>query len=227
MVKKYLYKYKYIGLVIIFGLILLWASRYYTTDVVLFNNHEYKLEYADESYKLYTSSYGPPIKLYEGNNLKVIAVDEEKYTIWNSLVTETSQAYAVHYPDGRVYSVEHLNKENKLIVSDNNFQIALKVIPHETYSMDGLKYTPTDIVQVAYEKYYKKRGKWQVFIIAIIILLFGYYVTTNRKLQMLIFHLRYGIDVNEPEPTPFYFVITKLGGGVMIFIATLIFFMSL
>lgn len=220
-----------IGILILLVIIAIWAIRYYSEDIVMFDHKEYKETSSNEQYKLYQSFYGPDIKLFSSEDLNVVDIEGEKYTIVPNLVTDTRKAYTVTFPNGRKFLVENIMGTNELITYDENlhpFVTSTAILSSgEKISQDGILYYPSNFVVIAYEEYHEKQGEWFIFIIAIVLFLFGYMLLVNRKLQMVFFYLEHRLDVVKPEPSDFYFITTKIGAVFVMAVAVVIFFMSL
>jgi len=229
MVKALFYKYKYIGLALVLVLIFLWASQHYNEDVVYLNEKKYRVASHTEQEIVLQASDRKIVVQIDGQNRTVI-INGVKYEI--SWTDNVNFPYLVTYPTGQQLKVANganyaFTMEEELYIPHPKVVTSGGTVISNSPQYEYLPFYPTNLVNVAYEQFYEQQGLWSGFIFSLILTSFGIALFLSEKLQLLLFSLRYGLDVVDPEPSDFYYLSTKVSGVIIAVVGIVFFLMTL
>lgn len=230
---KYL-KNKYIILtVVLVGIlsVLLWAFRYYNEEVAYFEGKKYQIASKTE-YEIILSKFNHNITVQLHEKNRTVIINNLNYDIrW---IDNINSPYVVTYPSGQEFKVVDL--ASHALTMDGEFYFPPPIVEanngvvvpvDQNQDHYSLPYYPTELVKVAYERYYEKQGIWQGFVMSFLVACFGVALFFSRELQLFLFMLSHRLDVVDPEPTDFYYMSTKIGALASVVFAIVVFGWSL
>lgn len=183
----------------------IWAYGYFNTKVFYLDGHQY-LENTSK------------IRIDSNGEFRELQIDGETYRLKELESTEDKVTYQVAYPNGNVYTVEDVNHSGFLMAYDKKGDLVLEV---RAYSNGGRilspgeeYYSPSSLVAAAYDKYYEKQGNVFIFILSVLFFVYSWFLFRKERLQRIHFKLSYRLWVVDPEPSEFYFFMTKVGAVV-------------
>lgn len=210
----------------------IWAYSYFSTKVFYLDDHKYSQKSAESTLTIkYTAWFGKPIRISNKPDYKELQINGETYQLKELESKECEKTYQVTYPSGNTYTVEDENNSGFLMAYDKNGDL---VIGLQAYSNTGRilspgeeYYHPSSLVRAAYEKYHEPQGNVVIFIISILCFVYSWFLFRKESFQRFLFKISYGLWVVDPEPTEFYFFMTKVGAVAGMVISGLLLLLSL
>ncbi|URN93032.1 MAG: hypothetical protein NAG76_14405 [Candidatus Pristimantibacillus lignocellulolyticus] len=204
---------------IVFISIVVWAYYYYSEKIFYINDIKYSenaLEPKNITY--YTASGGNEIRLIKHEDYRELDISGKIFKIEETKVDVLEKTFIVTYPSGKTYTVRNYNSNDLLLAFDENDEMYISTVAYSNngpiFTSNEQHYHPSSLVSAAYEEYHERQGNLIIFILSLILFVLSWLLFSNKSLQMFIFHLSYGLDVVDPEPSDFYFATTKLGALV-------------
>ncbi|WP_256759877.1 hypothetical protein [Cohnella sp. WQ 127256] len=214
---------KMIVLLVVVTVTSMWAYNYFSTKVFYLDDKKYSEKSAQSTLiTKYTAWFGKPIRINNSRDVKELQIDEDTYLLKELGSTGDKETYLVTYPSGNVYTVEDVNHSGFLLAYDKNGEVVLGfqaysnneriLSPGEEY------YHPSSLVTAAYDKYHERQGNVFLFILSILFFAYCWCVFRKEAFQRFLFKLSYRLWVVDPEPSDFYFFMTKAGavGGMVV-----------
>lgn len=194
-------------------------SRPYFTDRVFYLNEDtYKFSREQDSLVTYHSSTAGPIQVRTDDELhRTLIIGEQSYAIADKSVPYSTK-FRVTYPNGHVYSVEDNN--GMLLSYDDKGNIVMVIqtyVNGERIKEEGEEdFPPSALVSAAYSNYHVKRGMPGFLVLALGLLIFGWCSFRYQAFQNLMFRLSpQRLMYENPEPSDFYYFISKVSGIVV------------
>lgn len=205
---------------------------YFSERVFYLDSHLYKLHESEDGVKIYRSSSGPEVSVQETDEGKIVTIEGENYVIRELINRDHHKNLnvSVIYPDGNWYRVE--DGYGHLMTYDRAGEFApmIKVYVNGERRLrsDEPLYHPESLVISAYPVYHATRGVPGLTILSYLLLILGWSTFRYEKFQTFLFHLNfYRLWVEDPEPTDFYYFMTKVSGILLMGAAVVLFFFSL
>ncbi|WP_018755443.1 hypothetical protein [Paenibacillus terrigena] len=210
-----------LGLVILVGCVMAFANTYFSESVFYVNDYKYKQANEQGNLVRYTAGSVPSIDVQiDGQNRNVI-IHQETYSIHKSIGLYESNQYRLTYPNGHQYTVN--DQSGYLMSFDAKGEIVGPpvYIGRERRLLDGEeKYYPSQLVTAAYSEYHTAQGSSGLFILSLLLFIYGWCGFRYEKFQNFLFFisLRW-IWVNNAEPSDFHYFMCKLGGVILMIAA--------
>lgn len=226
-------------IVIITGIILFFAAmsvllgyantHYYSVPIFHLDQAKYNLAHTQSGESLYTSPFGPDVLVQDaGDNRKVI-IDKETFSIAREKVLNGYE-YKVGYPAGQTYQVTSQN--DMFLAFDEQGELAVEL----SFEVNGTRmlspgeerYFPSALVIAAYPQLHYTQGSFGMLILAVILLMFGWCTFRYEPFQRALFwaSLRW-VWFEDPEPSDFYFMMSKISGIIIMLGSIVVAFQSL
>ncbi|WP_145028435.1 hypothetical protein [Paenibacillus sp. Y412MC10] len=194
-------------------------SRPYFTDRV-FYLYEDTYKFAGEQDRLvtYHGSTAAPVQVSTDDELhRTVIIGGQSYAIADISVPYSTK-FRVTYPNGHVYSVEDNN--GLLLSYDDKGNIVMAIQAYangERIKQEGEEdFPPSALVSAAYPNYHVKRGMPGFLFLALGLLIFGWCSYRYQAFQDLMFRLSpQRLMYENPEPSDFYYFMSKVGGIVV------------
>lgn len=194
-------------------------SRPYFTDRVFYLYEDtYKFAGEQERLVTYHSSTADPVQVRTEDELnRTLIIGGQSYAIAD-ISNPYSIKFRVTYPNGHVYSVEDNNGLLWSYDDKGNIVMAIQAYANgERIKEEGEEdFQPSALVIAAYPDYHIKRGMPGFLFFAIGLLIFGWCSFRYQAFQDLMFRLSPQRFMYEnPEPSDFYYLMSKVGGIVV------------
>jgi hypothetical protein len=223
---------KAIIVLLIGTLIFVWASSHISERVFHLGNVTYKLSEISGQTTTYQPTRGDEIlSVTDHEAHKIVQIDEESYRI--ELENDTvDKIYHVTYPSGKLYKVVDLyGRGGMLTTYDEHGEMVMDLmiyVDDVRVLQDGEeKYLPASLVSAAYPIYHVPNGEMAYLILSMVLFVYGWCAFRFEGLQRVMFHISHRLWVQDPEPTDFYFFMSKVGGCIVMAFAVGLFFVSL
>ncbi|MFD2329491.1 hypothetical protein ACFSR7_09590 [Cohnella sp. GCM10020058] len=194
------------------------SKPYFTDRVFYLYEDTYKFAVAQDRLVTYHSSTAAPVQVRTVDELhRTVTIGGQSYAIADKSVPYSTK-FRVTYPNGHVYSVED---HNGLLLSyddKGNMVIAAQMyVNGERIKRDGEEdFLPVALVSAAYPDYHVKRGLPGFLFLALGLLIFGWCSFRYQALQDFMFRLSpQRLMYENPEPSDFYYFMSKVGGIVV------------
>jgi hypothetical protein len=194
------------------------SKPYFTDRVFYLYEDTYKFGGEQDSLVTYQSSTAGPIQVRTDDVLhRTLIISGQSYMIADKSVPYSIK-FRVTYPNGRVYSVED---NNGLLISyddKGNIVMAIQVYADgKRIKQEGEEdFPPSALVRAAYPNYHVKRGMPGYLFLALGLLIFGWCNFRYQAFQDLMFRLSpQRLMYENPEPSDFYYFMSKVGGIVV------------
>lgn len=210
-----------ICVVIVSLLVGILSRPYFTEPIFYVDQHKYTYDHEQGNQITYRSGTAAPIQVTGDHQKHTVIIDNENYII--TRISSTPNAtYNVFYADGRKYTVEQQSEQlisydaqGNMLSPVNMYIDGQSVIEdHEEH------YNPATLVTVAYPEYHHTPGTPILLFIALAGLIYGwcsFYYPRFQKFQFLL-SLRW-IWSKDPEPSEFYYAMSKIGGIACMIVA--------
>lgn len=198
-------------------LVVLLSRSYFTEPVFRINEVTYSLSGQQNNVSVYTGKHGSSVRVIVDENQRVVEMDQKPYMITRIPgVTETR--YTVSYPNGRIYQVS--DRSGSLLTFDEHgqfvFDAQIYVGSTRVKSEGEEEYSPASLVYAAYPEYHHPSGEPGFLFLAAGLMIYGWSSFRYERFQRLLFFLSLKwIWVNDPEPSDFYYFMTKVGGIIL------------
>ncbi|WP_379321875.1 hypothetical protein [Paenibacillus puldeungensis] len=168
---------------------------------------------------LYQAKNGPSIKVRKDGELRIVTIQANEYFIKN-VGGESLNNYEVNYPNGHQYKVEDnsgfllsFDQKGELVTEYGTLYVNGKpIIPGGAET----PYSPSQLVTAAYPEYHTKQGSLFLLYLSFFFMILGWCSFRYRKFQDFQFLLSFHwLWVNDPEPSDFYYFMSKVGGVIL------------
>jgi hypothetical protein len=205
-----------------------WAVRYYNERVFYFEMAKYrKVSQQGDTVTYRKGSGGEPVVVQSFADRKEVWLRGERYIV---RADAGGQEFQVAYPDGTTKTVGRIGKR-MLMAKDKNGDWAPEIVVHSggerIVEPGGTYYTGAEIVRIADETFHERQGNPVLFVLAILLFVYGWCVFRYEAFVRALFRVSYRLWVEDPEPTDFYLFMAKVGGIVGMGFAVFLFFKSL
>jgi hypothetical protein len=224
--------FKWIAVIVVVTVTSIWANNYFSTKVFYLDNKKYSEKSTESTLTTkYTSWIGEPIQITHYPDYKQLQINGEVYQLKELESTEYKKTYLVIYPSGKTYTVEDVNDSGFLMAYDKNGELYFGIQAYSNneriLSPGEEYYHPSGLVTAAYDKYHELQGNIFIFILSILFFVYSWFVFRKESFQRFLFKLSYGLWVVDPEPSDFYFFVTKVGAVAGMIMAGWFLFQSL
>lgn len=193
------------------------SKPYFTEHIFYADNNKYLFDRKEEQQMIYRSRTADSIQVQVEQQKRTVFIDNQKYII-TEINSKPNPTYSVLYPNGRKYEVQDQSRELRSFDEEGNIMtsVTFYVNNQRILSEDEEQYSPDTIVTAAYPVYHYTQGQPVYLFLALAGLIFGWCSFYYRNFQDLLFllSLRW-IWVNDPEPSDFYYLMTSIGGIVV------------
>ncbi|MCG7382983.1 hypothetical protein [Paenibacillus sp. ACRRY] len=193
------------------------SKPYFTEHIFYADNQKYLFDRKEEQQMIYRSRTADSIQVQVEQQKRTVFIDNQKYII-TEINSKPNPTYSVLYPNGRKYEVQDQSRELRSFDEEGNIMtsVTFYVNNQRILSEDEEQYSPDTIVTAAYPVYHYTQGQPVYLFLALAGLIFGWCSFYYRNFQDLLFllSLRW-IWVNDPEPSDFYYLMTSIGGIVV------------
>ncbi|MGF9698533.1 DUF6199 family natural product biosynthesis protein [Paenibacillus sp. MABNR03] len=193
------------------------SKPYFTEHIFYADNNKYSFDHKQGNQMIYRSGTADSIQVQVEQQKRTVSISDQKYII-TELSSTPIPTYSVSYPNERKYEVK--DQSGLLLSFDEQGNIVNSVsfyVNNQRVISEGEeRYSPDTIVTAAYPLYHYTQGEPVYLFLALAGLIFGWCSFYYRKFQDILFllSLRW-IWVNDPEPSDFYYFMTKIGGIVV------------
>jgi hypothetical protein len=194
------------------------SKPYFTDRVFYLYEDTYKFAGEQDTLVTYHSSTADPVQVRTDDELhRTLIIGGQSYAIADKSVSYSTK-FRVTYPNGHVYSVEDNN--GMLLSYDDKGNIVMVTqvyVNGERIKQEGEEdFTPSALVSAAYPDYHVKRGMPGFLFLALGLLIFGWCNFRYQAFQDLMFRLSpQRLMYENPEPSDFYYFMSKVGGIVV------------
>lgn len=197
---------------------------YFTKRVFFVDDATYALNSAQGQTFTYRSSKdgAPPIEVrIEDQDRRSVRIGGDSFDI-TDLHQPYVAKYEIAYPNARHFTVE--DQSGNLIPYDEKgeiyFPLSMYVNGKRQLEEGDETYAPSALIAAAYPQYHEKRGLPFVLFVSLALFIYGWCGYRYRKFQDFHFwiSLRW-IWVEDPEPSDFYYFMSKIGGIATMVIA--------
>lgn len=221
-----------IALIVIAGTaIIAFGVNYFSVKEFYLNEHKYRVVEEDQQKIRYTSKTGPAFIVKKNGTDRSITLDGEPY-----LISVRNQGYA------RTYVVQFPNEKTFKVIEENKYMLMAfdeqdQWVTGFTIYMNNLgqvtrfgeeRYHPSDLVVAAYPQYQQHRGNPVLYYFSIVLFIFGWSSFRYESFQKAMFwaSLKW-IWTENPEPSDFYFFMSKISGILMMVLSFALWLKSL
>lgn len=193
------------------------SKPYFTEHIFYADNNKYLFDRQEKQQMIYRSRTADSIQVQVEQQKRTVFIDDQKYII-TEINSKPNPTYSVLYPNGRKYEVQDQSRGLRSFDEEGNIitSVTFYVNNQRILSEDEDQYSPDTIVTAAYPTYHHTQGQPAYLFLALAGLIFGWCSFYYRNFQDLLFllSLRW-IWVNDPEPSDFYYLMTSIGGIVV------------
>ncbi|WEK55783.1 MAG: hypothetical protein P0Y55_06985 [Candidatus Cohnella colombiensis] len=213
--------------IVLFALIITMMNKlYFSQHVFYLNDHKFKISHEQTNSIVYRNGTLPNIEVTNVSNQATITIDNQRYLITKN---NKNKQYEVIYPSGHRYEV--IDQSGLLLSYDENGEWVVQMSAYsngQRLMSEGEEfYHPSSLVSAAYVEYHTTQGNLIVFIISLLLCVYGWCSFRYEKFQNFLFLLSFHwIWVNDAEPSDFYYFMCKVGGIVMMILSGLLFLKS-
>lgn len=201
------------------------SKPYFTDRVFYLYEDTYKFAGEQDRLVTYHSSTAAPVQVRIDDELhRTVIIGGQSYAIADNSVPYSTK-FRVTYPNGHVYSIEDHNGMLLSYDKKGNIVMAIQMyVDGERIMEEGEEdFPPSALVSAAYPDYHVKRGMPGFLFFAIGVLILGWCLFRYRAFQDLLFYLSpQRLMYENPEPSDFYYFMSKVG-GIVIMIGSIIF----
>lgn len=208
--------------------ITLWAVRYFNERVIYLDDLKYRKVSQQGNTVTYQQSFGSErIVVQSFADRKEVWLRGERYIVH---ADAGGQEFRVEYPRGTTTDVGRIGQK-MLMAKDENGDWAPEFVAYSNSGRivgPGEEYfTAAEIVRIADETFHEKQGNPVIFVLAILVFVYGWCMFRYEAFARSLFRISYSLWVEAPEPTDFYLFMAKVGGIVGMVFAVFLFFKSL
>ncbi|UVI33456.1 hypothetical protein [Paenibacillus spongiae] len=222
---------KWIAIIILAVLLLIWAVRYYSIQVFYLDNTKYTKQSEMGNiitYRAFGGGVSVPVSVTSYEDRKEVMIKSDIYTI-RSMQGKGNSNLSITYPSGKTYTAEQFS--GMFMVYDEQGEwvspVSMYMNDKRILSPGEEYYSANDLIRAAYEEQHTTNGSVLYFILAIPLFVYGWCAFRFELFQRFIFKLSYGLNVENPEPTDFYLFMAKVGACLVMAASVLLFFKSL
>jgi hypothetical protein len=215
----------YIAVVILAVLLGIW---YFSVKEFELDFNIYRVAEKNDQSVRYVSKTGPPVVVHINGSERMVTINGQDYRIGRE-ETLFGDEYRIRYPNGKTYIV---SEQYHMVPMEENGELAGGVDAYVngrriSFGDQGLRYHPSELIHAAYEKFHRSRGYPVLYWLSIPMFLFGWANFRYEWFQRAMFwaSLKW-IWVENPEPSDYYFIMSKISGVVIMGLALLMFFQS-
>ncbi|MEK8127194.1 hypothetical protein WMW72_04630 [Paenibacillus filicis] len=204
-----------LGVVISIVVIAILAKSHFSQSVFDMNDHTYRQAEIQEGQVNYRSAAAPPIYVQIHDPNRDVIINEQRYSVYRDTSTGRETTFLVTYPDKQTYKV--YEQSGSFLSYDENqgwvSELAMYSNNQRFRSLGDLDYFPSSLVIAAYPEYHDHPGNPVLFVLAFLLLIYGWCGYRYLKFQNFLFliSLRW-VWVNDPEPSDFYYLMCKITG---------------
>ncbi|NUU59153.1 hypothetical protein [Paenibacillus agri] len=193
------------------------SKPYFTERIFYVDNYKYSFYSDQDNVVTYRSKTNDPIQVKLDHEKRTVTIQHQEYFI-TKINSSPSPNYKVIYPNGHKYEVH--DASGILLTSDghgNYVSEASTFVNNQRMPQDGEEqYSPSTLVTAAYPEYHVTRGAPALLYLALAVLIYGWCSFRYRKFQDILFFLSLRwIWVNDPEPSDFYYFMSKVSGIIV------------
>lgn len=191
------------------------SKPYFTDRVFYLYEDTYKFAGEQDRLVTYHSSTAGPVQVRNDDELhRTLIIGGQSYAIADKSVPLSTE-FRVTYPNGHVYSVEDNNGMLLSYDDKGNNLMAIQMYANgERIKQEGEEdFPPSALVRAAYPDFHIKRGIPGFLFLALGLLIFGWCSFRYQAFQELMFRLSpQRLMYEDPEPSDFYYFMSKVGG---------------
>lgn len=168
----------------------------------------------------YQARFKPPIEVRRDSSGREIRIKDQTYRITEGTYSGSEEGvdlvYTVAYPNGSSRQAAVWN--GFLVNLDGRGEpIIMTVSASSTDKPSDANgrsaYTAAQLVAAAYPQFHEKPGNPAIFVALLLLAAFGGCLSRYRRFQDFLFKLRgSGLWVRDPEPSEFYYAMSRFGG---------------
>ncbi|WP_227013430.1 hypothetical protein [Paenibacillus psychroresistens] len=205
------------------------SKTYYSESIFYVDLHKYKMEDQQGKIISYRNGEARSIEVHISDQDRTIIIDGMKYLIYKNQ-DPNNLKYEVVYPNGHKYEV--VDQAGQLMSYDEKGEWVLEVYlyaDNKRILENGEEiYLPGSLVTIAYPEYHSKQGSLVLFVLSIVLLIYGWCGYRFRKFQSFLFTISlHWIWVQDSEPSDFYYFMCKVGGVIIMCGSVFLFLKSL
>lgn len=219
-----------VTIVLVAGIcIIAFGVRYFSQKEFYFDGHKYRAAGGEQQVIHYASDTGRPFSVQIKGSDRTVVLDGLNYVV--SMEDRPYEvSYLVKYPNEQTYRIID---QGVLIAFDEHGQwlpagIAIHANQGKLTVEGGQKHDPTELVVAAYPQYHQTRGIPALYVVSWLLFVFGWCSFRYESFQSVLFwaSLRW-IWTENPEPSEFYFFMSKIGGILIMLAAFVLLLLSL
>lgn len=204
-------------------------THYYSIPGFHLDQAKYTLAHTESAESLYTSDSGPEVRVLDTGEERKVTIEKQTFSITREKVINGYE-YEVGYPKGQTYQVT--SQDDMLLAFDEQGELVVEL----TFEVNGSRvlspgeerYLPSALVIAAYPEFHYTQGSFGLLILAVILLVFGWCTFRYEPFQRVLFwaSLRW-VWFEDPEPSDFYFMMSKISGIIIMLGSIVVAFQSL
>lgn len=224
-------------LIAISVLIISFAHSYFSQSVFYVNGEKYKkVNEQPNSLTTYQSKNGPLIEVIPSNDVQVVRINDENYSITRA-ENINGPTFYVKYPNGKKYKV--IDHSGTMISYDEKGEMVsfvtivayagndTKLVNNAEEEKEEELFYPGSLVEAAYPEYHEKQGTPPLYWIAVFLLVLGWCWYRYEKVQNFLFYINPRYSWQDDEPNDFHYFICKFLGILIMIGALPVFLKSL
>lgn len=199
-------------------LVAIWAIPHFFTKVVYLNAYKYsKLSHEGDAITYHSnSSEAKDVVVTDFPDRKELLIEDKMYTV-REVRGKDDPTFLISYPNGGTYTA--VRHSGIFLVYDDQgdmvSQVTIYVDDKRVLSPNEEVYLPSQLVTLAYTQYQSFNGSIFGFMGSIALFLYGWCGFRYEAFQRFMFTLSYGLWVKDPEPSDFYFAVTKFAACII------------
>lgn len=204
-------------------------TRYYSVPVFYLDLSKYTLEHTERGKSLYTSSTGPKVLVQDAGDNRDVSIEGKTFSITHERVF-TVDEYEVTYPEGKTYRVTRHGDMFMAVDEQGEFipEFTTEVNGSRVLSPGEERFLPSALVTAAYPEFQNSQGSFGILILSVLLFLFGWSTFRYEKFQRILFWASLNwLSFQDPEPSDFYFLTSKISGIVIMVGSIVVAFQSL
>lgn len=204
-------------------------THYYSIPSFHLDQAKYTLAHTESGESLYRSASGPEVRVLDTGEERKVTIEKQTFSITREKVINGYE-YEVGYPKGQTYQVT--SQDDMFLAFDEQGELVVEL----TFEVNGSRvlspgeerYLPSALVIAAYPEFHYTQGSFGLLILAVILLVFGWCTFRYEPFQRVLFwaSLRW-VWFEDPEPSDFYFMMSKVSGIIIMLGSIVVAFQSL
>lgn len=199
--------------------------HHFNTKAFELDDTRYRQKAVQGDTTVYQARSHTAIKVRNAASGKEISIGQDGYRISQKPSSGSTEGsvYQVTYPNGNTREAAIVY--GHLVDLDSQGEpIWVTISASSTGESTGQSarsaYTPTQLVKAAYPQFHEKAGNPVVFVPLLLLAIFGWCTFRYRQFQDILFQLQGNrLWIRDPEPTEFYYAMSRISGLAILTVA--------